>query len=71
MPSTWSTSNSLPQLRTLSLTDNDLNGTLPASWGSQAQAFPSLTVLDVGLNNLTGALPSTWCGSGFPVSNSS
>ena len=69
LPSSWSASNSLPHLRTLNLTDNLLNGTLPAQWGSQAQAFPSLEVLDVALNNLNGTLPSTWCGAGFPVSN--
>lgn len=69
LPSSWSASNSLPHLRTLNLTDNLLNGTLPAQWGSQAQAFPSLEVLDVALNYLNGTLPSTWCGAGFPVSN--
>jgi len=69
LPTYWSISNSLPQLRTLGLTDNLLNGSLPGAWGSQAQAFPSLEVLNVALNNLTGSLPSTWCGQGFPVSN--
>lgn len=68
LPSSWSGSNSFPELRALGLSNNSLKGPLPASWGSQAQAFPSLEVLEVSYNALNGTLPAGWCGSGFPVS---
>lgn len=67
LPSSWSGSNSFPELRTLGLSSNSLKGSLPGSWGSQAQAFPSLEVLEVSYNTLNGTLPASWCGSGFPV----
>ncbi|WIA11002.1 hypothetical protein OEZ85_011159 [Tetradesmus obliquus] len=45
-------------LHELHLDNNQLTGTLPASWGEDA--VPSLAVIDLSQNGLTGPLPDTW-----------
>ncbi|WIA30908.1 hypothetical protein OEZ86_000960 [Tetradesmus obliquus] len=45
-------------LHELHLDNNQLTGTLPASWGENA--VPSLAVIDLSRNGLTGPLPDTW-----------
>ena len=45
------------------LNDNDLTGTIPASWGIPG-AFPALSLLRIDSNALTGSLPGAWGGSG-------
>lgn len=41
------------------LNDNQLSGSLPASWGGPG-AFPQLSLLRLDDNRLTGGLPASW-----------
>jgi hypothetical protein len=48
------------------LEDNQLGGSLPASWG-QGAAFPRLQTLGLAGSGVRGALPPAWgAGGGFP-----
>jgi hypothetical protein len=59
LPDEWANwSPSEPLL--LSLAENQLTGTLPASWGSTGNLFNYLTSLDLHSNNLNGSIPATW-----------
>ena len=46
-------------LSTVALSNNQLTGPLPDSWGENAN-LPGLQSLDVSANNLSGPLPSVW-----------
>lgn len=52
--------NLLPQLQVLDLAGNELNGTLPVTWGEPG-SFPALTQLNLNNNQLTGpVVPDSW-----------
>ena len=49
----------LTNLSTVALSNNQLTGPLPESWGENGN-LPGLQSLDVSANNLSGPLPSVW-----------
>lgn len=49
----------MQQMTSLTLTDNNLSGTLPASWASGG-AFPLLNLLNINNNTISGALLASW-----------
>lgn len=55
----WGKAGAFPLLRTLWLTHNLINSTLPVSWGL-AGAFPKLRSLRFDRNQLSGTLPDQW-----------
>ncbi|GAB4815703.1 hypothetical protein N2152v2_002749 [Parachlorella kessleri] len=58
--------NPFPSLKTLDLSENCFNGSLPAKWGAQ-YAFSMLQTLDLRYNRFTGLLPDSWGnGKAFP-----
>ena len=64
MPPEWGAG--FPLLRQLNVSFNQLNGTLPDSWG-QAGALPALRLLDLSSNQLAGGFPGAWSQAGaFP-----
>lgn len=62
----------MPTLQSLSLSGNNINGTLPAEWG-QPGNLPRLIALDISSNPISGVLlrswasPVTWPVSSAPV----
>jgi hypothetical protein len=55
----WGTPGTFPQLSTLGLDSNRLNGTLPAIWGSP-RAMTYLRELYLQDNLMSGGLPASW-----------
>ena len=52
--------------RLLTLAGNQINGTLPPSWG-QNSALPKLAILALSNNNVSGTFPDAWAsGAAFP-----
>jgi len=51
--------------RLLTLGGNQINGTLPPTWG-QNNALPKLAILALSNNNISGSFPDAWAsGSAF------
>ncbi|PRW60140.1 Serine threonine- kinase CTR1 [Chlorella sorokiniana] len=64
----WANNGSFPQLDSLTLSNNWLNGTLPDSWGAPG-AFAQLDTLTISNqgSQFTGTLPESWASLGaFP-----
>lgn len=52
--------------RLLTLTDNSLDGALPAEWGG-VKAFSKLTIMALNSNNFSGSFPESWAANtAFP-----
>ena len=58
LPSAWG-AGSFPKLSTISLPYTGIEGSLPASWGTDV-AMPRLEALELTGNALTGTLPMAW-----------
>jgi hypothetical protein len=57
----------MPAVQFLHLSDNQLSGQLPASWGHQG-VWPQLSALHLQNNLLEGPLPPQWASGGaFPT----
>lgn len=57
----------MPAVQFLHLSDNQLSGELPASWGHQG-VWPQLSAMHLQTNRLEGSLPPQWAtGGAFPT----
>ena len=57
----WGTGDGFQTLATLNMAINQLNGTLPSTWGTGTPpGMPVLRFLNVSHNFMTGSLPAQW-----------
>ena len=64
LPESWAAPGALSALLVLVMSNNNLSGPLPPSWGANSTSLGKLLRLDARQNALTGYLPDVW-GPGF------